>query len=88
MEHLPHARKAAAAAGMFEKLASHPHAVRRRHRRWSRGSHHASMIVPEVLMSLSAQRPARTAARPPVLLRISWIGLTIIGLFFAIASVK
>lgn len=39
-------------------------------------------------MSLPVQRSARTAAPAPVLLRISWIGLTIIGLFFAVASLN
>ena len=42
----------------------------------------------EDLMSLPVQRPARIAAPAPVLLRISWIGLTIIGLLFAVASLN
>lgn len=37
-------------------------------------------------MSLTARRPARAAA--PALLRIGWVGLTIIGLFFAVASLN
>ncbi len=39
-------------------------------------------------MSLPVHRPVRTAAPAPVLLRISWAGLTIIGLFFAAASLN
>jgi hypothetical protein len=39
-------------------------------------------------MSLPVHRPARTAAPAPVLLQVSWVGLTIIGLFFAIASLN
>lgn len=40
----------------------------------------------EDLVSLTARRPARTAA--PALLRIGWVGLTIIGLLFAVASLN
>ncbi len=39
-------------------------------------------------MSLPVHHPSRTAAPAPVLLRISWVGLTIIGLFFAVASLS
>jgi hypothetical protein len=39
-------------------------------------------------MHLPVHRPARTAVRTPVLLQVSWIGLTIIGLFFAVASLS
>jgi hypothetical protein len=39
-------------------------------------------------MRLPVHRPAPTAAPAPVLLRIGWIGLTIIGLFFAVASLN
>jgi hypothetical protein len=46
------------------------------------------MLVPEGLMSLPVQRRARTAAPAPVLLQISWVGLTIIGLLFAVASLN
>jgi hypothetical protein len=40
----------------------------------------------EDLVSPTARRPARAAA--PALLRIGWVGLTIIGLFFAVASLN
>jgi hypothetical protein len=46
------------------------------------------MVVPETLIRLPVQRPARTAVRVPVLLQVSWIGLTIIGLFFAVAALS
>jgi hypothetical protein len=46
------------------------------------------MTVVEGLMSLPVQRSAPAAAPAPVLLRISWIGLTIIGLLFAVASLN
>jgi hypothetical protein len=39
-------------------------------------------------MSLPVQRPAPTAAPAPLLLRIGWIGLAIIGLFLAVASLN
>lgn len=39
-------------------------------------------------MSLPAERATRTSARAPILLRIGWIGLTIVGLFFVLASLN